>query len=239
MNYGIQLYSVRTAMAADFDGTLRRVAKIGYESIEPAGFFGRSVSDVKRILDETGLRISGTHSGWGELRDAYAETLAFHKGIGNPNYIIPGADLKTPEKLKNFIDFVNDVQPRLADEGIALGYHNHSHEFEVTPYGYRIHDVLAEKTNLEFEIDTYWAYKAGEDPVALLRKYRDRERVLHLKDGFADGRGMALGEGTAPIAAVVAAAKELGLYCVVESETQVPDGPSEITRCAEWLKANG
>ena len=239
MKYGIQLYSVRDAMAADFEGTLRRVAKIGYESVEFAGFFGRSVTDVKKILEETGLRISGTHSGWNELRDAYAATVAFHKGIGNKNYIIPGADLGTPDKLQTFVNFVNEVQPRLAEEGIALGYHNHSHEFEKTPYGYRIHDVLAEKTALEFEIDTFWAYKAGEDPVGLLRKYIGRERVLHLKDGFADGRGMALGEGTAPVADVVSAAKELGLYCVVESETQKPDGISEITRCADWLKANG
>ena len=183
--------------------------------------------------------LSGTHSSWEDLRDRFDSTVAFHKAIGNKNYIIPGADLSTPEKLDAFIISVNELIPRLAGEGITLGYHNHSREFLPTAYGYRIHDELAERTAVEFEIDTYWAFNAGEDPVALLEKYRGRERVLHLKDGFPGGKGTALGEGEAPLRAVIAKAGELGLYCVVESETQNPDGPSEIARCAAWLRANG
>ncbi len=226
-------------MAADPEATLRYVASVGYESVEFAGFFGMDPDRVLAILGSAGLSVSGTHSSWTDLRDRFDETVAFHKAIGNSNYIIPGADLSTPEKLGDFADFVNDVIPRLAAEGITLGYHNHSREFAATPYGYRIHDELARRTAIEFEIDTFWAFNAGEDPVALLEKYRSRERVLHLKDGLPGGEGRALGEGSAPLSAVIAKARELGLYCVVESETQTPDGPSEIARCAEWLRRNG
>lgn len=238
MEFGIQLYSLRDEAARDFEAAVAAVAALGYKYIEFAGFFGRSAAGVRALLDRCNVGVSGTHTGWRELADDFAGTVAYHRAIGNRNIIIPGADLTTPKKLDDFIDFLNEVQPRLAAEGIALGYHNHSREFIVNDWGVRTHDELAARTAVEFEIDTYWAYAAGEDPVALLRRFAGRERVLHLKDGTPDGHGLALGEGSAPLAQIIAAASQLGLLPVVESETQKPDGPAEVTRCMNWLRAN-
>ena len=92
------------------------------------------------------------------------------------------------------------------------------------------------RTRVEFEIDTYWAYVAGEDPVALLRRLAGRMQVIHLKDGDRAGHGQALGEGTAPVAEVRKTAMELGLRIVVESETMQPDGLSEVRRCIRYLQ---
>ena len=239
MDYGIQLYSIRDLAKENFEKAIKTAAEIGYSSIEFAGFFGRESAQVNNALATSGIRVCGTHSSWGELANDYENTLRFHKEIGNKFYTIPGADLSTPEKLKDFVEFLNYMTPKLAGEGISLAYHNHAREFIVNDFGVRTHDVLATETKVNFEIDTYWAYVGGEDPVSVLEKYAHRMSQIHLKDGTPDGKGKALGEGSAPLSEVVSAAKRLGLYMIVESETQVPDGPSEITRCIEWLKKNG
>ena len=101
--YGIQLYSVRDAMKEDVRGTLKKIADMGYTSVEFAGFFGHSAEEIRGMLEETGLRISGTHSSFEDLRPSkIAETLAYHKAIGNTDYIVPGADLSTLEKIEDF-----------------------------------------------------------------------------------------------------------------------------------------
>jgi sugar phosphate isomerase/epimerase len=238
MEYGLQLYSVRDITGQDLEGALAKVAALGYRFVEFAGFFGHSADKVKAMLDTYGLTVSGTHTGWQELSaDRIDETIAYHKAIGNKNIIIPGADLSTREKLDALIALINEAQPKLAEAGIVLGYHNHSHEFIETAYGAHIHKELEERTQVEFEIDTYWAYVAGLDPIALLERLGERVRVIHLKDGYSDGHGMALGEGTAPVAAVREYAIAHGLTMVVESETCQPTGIEEVGRCMAYLNS--
>lgn len=237
MNYGLQLYSVRDVTGTDLAGAMKTVAALGYSFVEFAGFFGHSAEAVKAMLDETGLAVSGTHTGWQELTDdAIDATIAYHQIIGNKNIIIPGADLSTRDRLDDLIALINRAQPKLAAAGIALGYHNHAHEFLPTAYGAYIHRELEEKTEVEFEIDTYWAYVAGQDPVAMLERLKHRMRVIHLKDGTQDGHGKALGEGSAPVLTVRQKALELGLTMVVESETCDPTGPEEVGRCIRYLR---
>ena len=239
MKYGIQLYSVRDNTPKDMEGTLRAIAEMGYSYVEFAGFFGHSADTIKGWLDQYGLTASGTHTGWEALRDDFDGTVAYHKAIGCDTIIVPGADLSTPEKLDAFIAFMTDAAARLAKEGLRLGYHNHSHEFLPSSYGVITHEELQNRTvGVEFEIDTYWAYHAGKDPVAIMEKLYAENRlpVIHIKDGTADGKGYALGEGTAPVAAVHAKAIELGMQMVVESEGLKPTGPDEVGRCMQYLR---
>lgn len=100
-----------------------------------------------------------------------------------------------------------------------------------------IHEQLQTRTNLLLEIDTYWAYVAGQDPVALMEKLKDRVKVIHIKDGDQEGHGAYLGKGTAPVAAVYQKAVELGIPMVVESETLTPDGITEVRECFQYLKS--
>lgn len=237
MDYGIQMYSLRDVTKNDMEGALRTVSALGYKMVEFAGFFDYDARTIREWLDRFGLRVSGTHTGWQELdKEHFAQTVAYHKAVGNKNIIIPGADLSTEEKLDAFIDFVNEVTPKLAAEGITLGYHNHHREFLPTDYGKIIHHELETRTSIDFEIDTYWAYVAGQDPLALLHRLADRVHVIHLKDGSADGKGTALGEGTAPVAEVRALAAQLGMTIVVESEGLQPTGPEEVGRCMTYLR---
>lgn len=239
-DYGIQLYSVRDAMKEDMRGTLGKIADMGYRYVEFAGFFGHSAEEVKEMLEETGLKISGTHSSFEDLRPTrIMETVRYHKAIGNPDYIIPGADLSTLEKIEDFCNVVNFAQPILAAEGIRLGYHNHSHEFEVKPWGSTIHGELERRTDLHFQIDTFWAFNAGTDPVAVMDRLKARIHVIHLKDGFKGGKGIPLGQGEAPLAAVMDYAQKNGLLMVVESETLSPSGLAEAEACMQYLKSVG
>ena len=237
MEYGIQMYSLRDLTPTDMEGALRTVAALGYKKVEYAGFFDNTAAQIVTWMDRFGLSVSGTHTGWQELKaENFAATVAYHKEIGNKNIIIPGADLSTQQKLDDFIDFVNDVQPKLAAEGISLGFHNHAREFMLSDYGQYMHEEMQKRTKLAFEIDTYWAYVAGRDPIEVMEQLKDRVSVIHIKDGTAEGKGYALGEGTAPVAAVHKKAIELGMLMVVESEGLKPTGPEEVGRCMQYLR---
>jgi sugar phosphate isomerase/epimerase len=218
-------------------GTLSKIARQGYSFVEFAGFFGIGAWDIAAWLKECGLRVSGTHTGLKELLEKTDETIAYHKQIGNTCIIVPYAELDTQFKLDAFIGDMNVLKERLAGEGIRLGYHNHAQEFKPGKDGSVAFEQLIYRTELDLEIDTFWAYAAGVDPVALLDRLQKRVPVIHIKDGFENGEGMPLGMGTAPVKAVYEAAKALGMAMVVESETLRPDGLTETDICMKYLRS--
>lgn len=238
MEYGIQLYSLRSLAKENFESAFAATAKAGYKSIEFAGFFGHSAEEVKELLAKYDLKISGTHTGLAELKeDTLKTTIEYHKAIGNKRLIVPGTALSFEET----VDILNYAYPRLEDAGIKLGYHNHTHEFIPTKDGKMLHAEIEHKTKVDFEIDTCWAHLAGMDVISLLERLKDRITVIHLKDAIplpAPFRpvGKSLGEGAVPVKAIHQKAVELGFDMVVESETEMPNGPAEITRCIDFLK---
>lgn len=248
--YGLQMYSLRDITPTQLKDALRQVAEMGYKYVEFAGFFGHPAEDVKAWLDEYGLVCSGTHTGGGSLTDDTIDaTIAYHKTIGCENLIIPGMDWSSGEKLDANIDLMNKAQKKLAENGIALGYHNHSHEFMTTPYGAVVEEEIISRTNVELEVDTWWAFNAGQDPVAFCEAHKNRIRVIHLKDGTAakpenrnfghchDGVvGLSVGSGEAPIAAIREWCIKNNVLMVIESEGLDPTGPEEVKRCIDFLR---
>ena len=181
MKYGLQMYSVRDTAQNDLLGAIEKVAALGYHYAEFAGFFGIPAADVKAKLDECGMEVSSTHTNWLELADDVIDkTIEYHKAIGNSFIIIPGADLSDQQKLDEFIALVNRAQPKLAAAGIKLGYHNHAHEFKPNADGSHIYEQLKSRTNMELEIDTYWAYVGGQDPIAMMHELKDRVHIIHI-----------------------------------------------------------
>lgn len=235
MEYGLQLYSVRDFTEKDLAATLEKVAKIGYRYVEFAGFFGHSAEEVKAMLEANGLKVSGTHSGLQDLDNDFAATVKYHHTIGNTNYIIPGAPWNTAAELDETIAKLNKYKPMLAAEGITLAYHNHDGEFKPNKDGLIAHEEMQKRTDVDFEIDTYWAFAAGRDPIQVITDLKDRVHVIHLKDGDRNKVGYPLGDGEAPVAAIREKAIELGMMMVVESENLKPDGISEVTRCFDYL----
>ena len=237
MEYGVQLYSVRDITGSSMGEALSGVAQQGYSFVEFAGFFGIGAQEISAMLKEYGLKVSGTHTGLAELLEKTEETIAYHKQIGNINIFVPYAELDTQQKLDAFIENINTVQKKLKNSGIRLGYHNHAHEFKQNTDGSVAFEQLIYRTELDLEIDTFWAYAAGIDPVKLLDRLHDRVPVIHIKDGYENGEGMPLGMGTAPVKAVYQAAVKYGIPMVVESETLKPSGLSETDICIRYLRS--
>lgn len=250
VEYGLQMYSLRDITEDDLKGALKQVADMGYKYVEFAGFFGHSAEEVKSWLDEYGLICSGTHTGAAPLADdVIDETIAYHKTIGCNNLIIPGLDWSTEEKFNENIVLINRAQKKLAENGIALGYHNHSGEFFENNYGKVIENEIISRTSVELEIDTFWAYNAGLDPVTYCEKNKDRIRVIHLKDGIASAPenknyenvhkgviGKSVGSGNALVNAVREWAIANNVQMVIESEGLEPTGPEEVKRCIDYLQ---
>ena len=203
MEYGLQLFSVRDVTERDMEGALRQVAEMGYRSVEFAGFFGHSAQEIKGWLDKYGLTASGTHTGMSELTgDKLQETIAYHQAIGCRNLIVPYESFATKGEIDAFIQRVQQVEPQLNAAGITLHYHNHDHEFKPNQDGLIPEEELLARTNLLLEVDTYWVYAAGKDPVAFLQEHKDCIRVIHLKDGKGGDACASLGQGIAPVAQV-------------------------------------
>lgn len=245
MNYGIQLYSVRDITGNDFEGALRQVSEMGYSMIEPAGFFGNSAEDVMSMMKKYGLKCCSTHTSLSALRDNFKETVAYHKTIGCNNIIFPAAPFKTKDELDATINTINELIPLAEAEGIKLHYHNHSKEFWKNLDGQIPMDEIASRTDILFEIDTFWAFNAGLDPLAVIDTYKDRISFIHLKDGIPQDlndpeskpQGRSLGLGRAPVTDIIKKANSLGITMVVESEDLSPSGPEEVLRCIEYLKS--
>ena len=250
-DYGLQLYSVRDTIVNDMKETLRRVAAMGYRYVEFAGFFDHPAEEVKAWLDEFGLVVSGTHTGMDEIApDQIDATIAYHQAIGCKYLTVPGASWSTLEKMDANIDALNWAQKKLAEAGIALGYHNHSKEFYESPYGKVIENEIIERTNVLLEIDTFWLFNAGIDPIPYCEKLKDRIRMIHIKDGLIpsgtvrdyetahkDVKGVSLGSGNAPVARVREWAIQNNVLMVVESEGLDPTGPEEVERCIRYLRS--
>lgn len=234
MNYSIQLYSVRDI--EDLDEALKKVAEIGYKEVEFAGYRGHGGEEVRAMLQKYGLEVSGTHAGLQPLLDDFDGTVEFNKKIGNKHYIIPGHDLSSQSKLDDFIANINVLGEKLKEHGITLGFHNHSGEFNRNADGSNAYEQLIYRTNLQLEVDTYWAFVGMKDPIALLERIKDRITFIHLKDGNSVGKGTPLGLGEAPVKEVYDWAVANGKRIVVESETLTPSGIDEAKICFDYLK---
>lgn len=245
MNYGLQLYSVRDITKTDFDVALRQVAEMGYTMVEPAGFFGNDAPNVAKMLKKYDLKCCSTHTSLTEISENVQKVIDYHKAIGCADIIIPSARFKTKDDLDLTIEKINTVMPIIKAAGMRLHYHNHSDEFLKNLDGQIPFDEIARRTDVLFEIDTFWAFNAGLDPVEIMEKYKDRISFIHLKDGIpqdfndpdSKAKGQSLGSGNAPIIKIRDKARQLGITMVVESEDLSPSGPEEVKRCIDFLKS--
>ena len=118
-------------------------------------------------------------------------------------------------------------------------FHNHSDEFlPIGPNGESAIEAMLKETDIKLEIDTYWAFVAGADPVKFITDNNDRINFIHLKDGTQSGNGKPLGRGEAPVLKVRDTAVKLGFTMVVENEGGGSDSLDEATECYNFLASN-
>ncbi len=241
--YGIQMYSLRDITKNDLKASLAEVARQGYKYVEFAGFFEKSAEEVKAWLDEYGLVCPSTHTGLGLLTDENIGSLIdYHHTIGATRLVVPSGTWKALENKEFNVNALNTAAPILKKEGIDLVYHNHSWEYENTVYNRVPMKIIEEECpDVKFELDVFWAFNAGIDPVSEMERLKDRMDIIHLKDGIPEAEGTkavgkSVGEGVAPIKSIIKKALELDMLMIVESEDLNPSGPEETERCIKFLR---
>ena len=240
---GIQLYSLRRVLGKDFRGTLEKVAKLGYQGVEFAGYYGhdRKPKELRKMLDDLGIVCCGTHTGVNTLiGDRLKRTVDLHKTLGNPYLMVPGLPGKYRKGREGWLEaakLFNDISAKLKPLGMWVGYHNHAHEFHKigneTPwdifFSNTVHDVC-------MQLDTGNCMAGGGDPVHYLRKYPGRALTVHAKE-FGTPTTV-VGEGKVPWKDVIAACRTVGgtRWFIVEFDRTSLDLFECAKRCIENLK---
>jgi sugar phosphate isomerase/epimerase len=189
---GAELYTVREQMKADFDGTLAKVAAIGYREVEFAGYLGHDPKQVKAAIDAHGLVSPSAHFPYDQVTTNLAAVLDAAHIVGHQYVVCPFIDeklRKQPGIWKQIGESFNRAGEAAQKAGIQFAYHNHSFEFEPVD-GKLPYDILLAETDpklVKMEIDLYWIVKGGADPLTYFKRYPGRFPLVHVKGRDKDG----------------------------------------------------
>jgi sugar phosphate isomerase/epimerase len=184
---GVQLYTVREQMAKDFEGSLEKIAAIGYKEVEFAGYHGKSPKEIQEILNRYGLTAPSAHMPLADIQTKLDQTVETVKAVGHEYLICPyleDKDRQTLDDYKRHAETFNRAGEACRKAGIQFGYHNHNFEFEAKD-GKLPYDLLLAETDkdlVKMELDLYWITKAGQDPLAYIDKYKNRFALFHVKE---------------------------------------------------------
>ncbi len=238
----LQLYSVRDDCAKDFPRTLKAVAKMGYDGVEFAGYHGMSAKDLKKQLDDLGLKAAGTHTGIDTLLgDAFEKTVEFNKTIGNRFLIVPGlpADYtKSIDAWKKTADLFNEIADKLTPLGMQTGYHNHHTEFTELD-GEIPWEVFFSRTKPEvvMQLDLGNAMHGGAKPLRYLDKFPGRATTIHLKEYSPTNDKAIIGEGEVDWARTFSLCNAQGTqWYIIEQESYAYPPLECVDRCLANLR---
>ncbi len=241
---GIQLYTVRDAMRRDPERTLARLAEFGYRAVEFAGYFERSPSQIRQVLRANRLTSPATHIAYPANDDAWRRTVDDAKARGHEWVVIAWLDAAQRAEASRWpvlAERFNQLGQIARDAGVRFAYHNH--DFEFMPAGEHTgYDLLVSRTDpalVDFELDLYWATKAGQDPLALIARHRGRFPLVHVKDATAaPAREMVdVGKGTIDFAHIFAAANRSGMRHVFVEHDHPADSMASALASYRYLRA--
>ena len=247
---GIQVYTIREQISADLEGSFKRLAQIGYNSIEAAGFaksdagyqfYGKSPKDFKKMLADNGQYLLSSHTTF-ELETADA-VCAAHVEAGCKYIVYPFL----PEQYRQNLDGykkTGEMLTKLGEaakkNGLQFGYHNHNFEYTEMEGQVPI-DIMMANTNpanVTFEIDIYWCEKAGKDPIVYFNKYPGRFELWHVKDMTKDAEKFfaPVGSGSIDWEKIFAAREKSGMkHFFVEQDRSRGDIWKDITDSYNFL----
>ena len=248
----VQLYTVREAVAKNLEAALEQLAGLGYKNIELFGyngtFFGKTTSEFKTILANTGIKVLSSHhttgvgmKGKGTLTDGWDKAIEDIHALGAEYmvcaFLFPNE--RTPEIYKSLPAMFEKAASATKAAGIQFAYHNHDFEFEKLD-DTLVYDFLLKNTSpdlVKMEMDLYWISKAGYDPVQYFEKYPGRFHMWHVKDMEAETKAITeVGNGTIDFDRIFAARKKAGLkHWFVEQDTSKRDKFESLKISRDYL----
>lgn len=229
---GVQLYTVRNEMAKDFDGSLRKIAGLGYKQVEFAGYYNRDPKQVRALLDSLGLEAPSAHVPLRDIRENLPRAIETAKTVGHRYLICPYLmenERKTLDQYREYAALFNKAGEECSKAGIQFGYHNH--DFEFMPIeGKMPFELLLAETNrklVKIELDLYWTVKAGQKPIEFMKKHPGRFVAFHVKDMDASERGFftEVGRGVINFREIFQAGRKAGVELFIVEQDQTPGSP--------------
>jgi sugar phosphate isomerase/epimerase len=233
---GVQLYTVRTLLRGDVEGTLAALAAIGYREVEPFSWHERTPAEWATMLQKHGLAAPSMHVPLPANDEEWRATIAGARTIGARWLVIPWvppADYRTKAAWERLADRLNALGRIAVAEGMRVGYHNHDFEFAPVVEGVAGFDVLAaalDPATCDLEVDLFWMVRGGRSPYTVIPRLRN-VRLFHCKDiGPDPGYAMLdVGQGTLDWTRIAALAKRVGVrHLYVEHDS--PSDPLASVR---------
>ena len=232
----VELYSIRQDCQKDLPGTLAAVAKMGYDGVEFAGYYGRSAPELRKMLDDLKLKAFSTHiSVKTLLGDELDRTIEFNKILGNPRLTV--ASLPAAKTIQPWYDSAkvfNEIARKLKRHKMRVGFHNHAGELDLVE-GKRPWDVFLDNTSKDVTMQMHMQHFPAKqlDAVEYIRRYRGRARTMHLNDYSPDRRKVLLGEGAIEWKKIFDAAEKFGgIECYIVEQESYPE-PLTPLQCVE------
>lgn len=243
----LQLFSVREDTAKDMLGVLKKVAAMGYDGVEFAGYAGHAGPDLRKALDDLGLKCPSTHTGIDLLSpENLTATCELHNVLGAKWIVIPWMPEEkraTPDACKATGEYLTELIEKVKPYGLSLGFHAHHADMHPLEGGKSAWYLLAENTPTEFamQYDTANGMAGGADPVKPILDLPGRGQSVHLKE-YKDGHGPIIGEGDVPWEKVFEACESVAgtQWYVVEHESELEIPPIEaVEKCLQNLRSWG
>jgi sugar phosphate isomerase/epimerase len=248
---GVQLYTVRETLKQDYLGTLKQVAAIGYAGVELAGNMGgMTAAQLRRVLDDLGLKVIGGHANIDAVNKDLDRTLADYATLGASYLGVAwiGDEYRSKEGIARGAQLMERAALEAGKHDITFFYHNHAFEFENKFDGVYMLDALFAQMDpalVKWESDVYWVKKGGADPVAYLNKYAGRVPLVHIKDMTGDEARTfeIVGAGVIDFGRILSAGDAAGADWYIVEQDQCPKGEVESIRASYqnivargWLK---
>ena len=243
---GLELYSVRDELAKNEEGTLRDVAKIGYECVEFYAPYYKwdteHAKSIRKLLDNLNMRCYSTHNDRANFdKDKIGHAIELNQILGTKYIVMASAgDIQDLDGWKRVAQTLQQATEELAPHNLQPGYHNH--ELEFTPiHGVKPIELIAKNTSkaVMLQLDVGTCIKAGSDPVAWIEKNPGRIRSIHCKDWSSSGGYEVLfGEGAAPWKKIFHAAENGGgaEYYLIEQEGSRYPALGTVKKCLATFK---